>query len=310
MALFIGQTVIAGASLVFNVAIALRLLHLGRSGVGLLTAMIGVGGIVGGFVALSLARRKHLSLNFGVGVLLWSAPFLLVAAWPTVPAAIAMMVLIGMGNSLVDVNAFTVLQRLAPQDVIARVFGAVESLLIAGMALGALLMPLLIATVGLRTGLAVMGATVSALVVLGMAGLNRMDRTTLAPLKLPLVAANEILAPLTEAVQEELARALIEVRVPAGQAVVTEGMPGDRFYLIESGTAEVTAGGHLINRLGPGDAFGEIALLRDVPRQATVTAVDDLTLYALEREVFLEAVTGHSEANRLADVVVSRFLAS
>ena len=90
--------------------------------------------------------------------------------------------------------------------------------------------------------------------------------------------------------------------------MVEEGMAGDRFYLIKSGVAEVIARGVVVNRLGPGDAFGEIALLRDVPRQATVRAVEDLDLYALEREVFLDAVTGHNEANKLANAVVSRFL--
>jgi MFS family permease len=219
-----------------------------------------------------------------------------------------MMIMIGVGNSLVDINAFTVLQRVVPGAVMARVFGALESLLIAGMALGALLMPLFIATVGLRTGLAIIGLAVVVPVLVGIPGLNRIDRTTLAPKKVTLIAASEILAPLGESVQEELARALIEVKVPAGETVIEEGMPGDRFYLIESGTAEVTVQGAVVNRYGPGDSFGEVALLRDVPRQATVRAVEDLTLYALERQVFLDAVTGHNEANRLANVVVSRFL--
>jgi len=169
-ALFFGQTVIAGASLVFNVAIALRLLHMGRPGVGLLEATIGIGGIVGGFLALGLAHRKRPSFYFGMGVILWSAPLLLVAAWPVVPVALVMMALIGMGNSLVDVNAFTVLQRVVPEAVMSRVFGAVESLLIAGMGLGALLMPLFIATLGLRAGMAILGFGVTAAVLAGIVG--------------------------------------------------------------------------------------------------------------------------------------------
>jgi len=310
VSLFFGQTVIAGASLVFIVAVALPLLHLGRPGVGLLEAMTGIGGVLGGFIALGLVHRNRPSFFFGVGAILWGAPLLLLAAWPALAAAITMMLLIGTGNSLIDINGFTVLQRIVPDAVMARVFGAVESLLIAGMALGALLMPLLINTVGLRSGLAILGAVVTAASLLGVGGLNRIDRTIHAPLKLALIAGNEILAPLSETVQEELARALIEVKVAAGEVVITEGAPGDRFYLIESGTAVVTRDGVDVNRLGPGDAFGEIALLRDVPRQATVRAVEDLVLYALERDVFLEAVTGHSDANRLANVVISRFLSN
>ena len=309
MALFFAQTVVAGASLVFEVAVALRLLHLGQSGVGYLAAMTGIGGIVGGFGALLLAARKRISFDFGIGVLLWAAPLVVLAAWPTLPAALGAMVLIGVGNSLVDVNAFTILQRIVPDEVMGRVFGAVESTLVAGMALGALLMPLLIATVGLRGGLAIIGVSVTALVVAGIAGLNRIDTTTLAPAQLPLVMANDILAPLPEGVQERLARALIELHVPAGDVVCREGDAGDRFYLIAQGTAEVTAAGRTINELGPGEAFGEIALLRDVPRQATVGALTDLTLYALERDVFISAVTGHGEAHLRAENTIARFLA-
>ena len=143
-----------------------------------------------------------------------------------------------------------------------------------------------------------------------MPGLKRSTPPCWRRRALALVAGNEILAPLSEAVQEELTRSLIEVDVPAGGTVVTEGEPGDRFYLIEKGTAEVTKAGSWLDSLGPGDAFGEIALLRDVPRQATVRALEDLHLCALERDVFLDAVTGHSEANRLANAVVGRLLGS
>lgn len=309
MALFFAQTVIAGASLVFEVAVALRMLHLGQSGVGYLGATTGIGGIVGGFAALLLAARKRISFDFGVGVLLWAAPLVVLAAWPTLAAAIGAMVLIGVGNSLVDVNAFTILQRIVPDEVMGRVFGAVESLLVAGMALGAILMPLLINTVGLRGGLAIIGLSVSALVVAGVAGLNRIDTMRLAPVKLPLVVANELFAPLPEQVQERLARALIEFKVPAGAVVCREGDAGDRYYLIEQGRVEVSTAGQNVNELGPGDGFGEIALLRDVPRQATVRAIEDLTLQALERDVFIAAVTGHGESYLRAENTIARFLA-
>jgi len=309
MALFFAQTVVAGASVVFEVAVALRLLHLGQSGVGYLGATLGIGGIAGGFIALVLAARKRLAIDFGVGVMLWAAPLVVLAAWPSVATAIGAMVLIGVGNSFVDVNAFTILQRIVPDEVMGRVFGAVESVLIAGMALGALLMPLLIATIGLRGGLAVIGVSVTSLVIAGISGLNRIDTTTLAPAHLPLVMANDILAPLPEGVQERLARALIEIHVPAGAVVCHEGDAGDRYYLIASGRVGVTAAGQRVNELGPGDAFGEIALLRDVPRQASVRALENLTLFALERDVFIAAVTGHGEASMQAENTIARFLA-
>jgi MFS family permease len=309
MALFFAQTVIAGASLVFEVAVALRMLRLGQSGVGYLGAMTGIGGIGGGFAALMLAARKRISFDFGIGVLLWAAPLVILAVWPTLTAAIGAMVLIGVGNSLVDVNAFTILQRIVTDEVMGRVFGAVESTLVTGMALGALLMPLLVATVGLRGGLAIIGGSVTVLVIAGIAGLNRIDTTTLAPAQLPLVMANDILGPLPENVQERLARALIEIHVAAGEVVLREGEAGDRFYLIASGTAEVSTAGEPVSDLLPGSAFGEIALLRDVPRQATIRALTDLTLFALERDVFIPAVTGHGEAFLRAENTIARFLA-
>jgi MFS family permease len=168
--LYCAQTLIAGASVVFIVAIALDLLELGDGGVGLLEATLGVGGLIGGLVALVLSRRERLAFDFGIGVALWAAPLILVAAWPALPAALVAMAMIGMANSLVDINASTLLQRLVPDAVMGRVFGAMDSAVIGGMALGAALMPVLLHTIGLRAGLAVLGGAVTALVALGVVG--------------------------------------------------------------------------------------------------------------------------------------------
>jgi predicted MFS family arabinose efflux permease len=307
--LYCAQTIVAGASLVFGVAIALDLLDLGESGVGLLDATVGVGGLIGGFVALVLAQRGKLARDFGIGVIMWSAPLMLIAASPTLPAALAAMVLIGVANSVVDVNAFTILQRLVPDAVMGRVFGAVESAIIAGMAVGSLLMPLLISTIGLRSGLAVIGAGVTVLVIAGLAGLHRIDRVALAPAGLELFRGVPMLGVLPEVVLERLARVSELVRIPAGQAVFTEGDPGDRFYVIESGTVDVSIRGDFVRSLGQGDSFGEIALVRDIPRTATVVAGSDLVLRALDRGDFLPAVTGHGDAVEQAELVVTHLLA-
>ena len=251
-------------------SIALDLLDLGESGIGLLGAVLGVGGLLGGFVALVLGARQRIATDFGVGIILWSAPLLLVAAWPTLASALLAMFLIGVANSLVDVNAYTLIQRLAPTEVMGRVFGALESIVIAGMAVGSLLMAVLIATAGLRWGLVVIGAGVAALAVAGLTGLRRMDTTALAPPGVALLRQVPTLAVLPASVLERLAGALVSTTVPAGAAVVEEGEPGDRFWVIERGRASVSIGGRHVRELGPGDSFGEIALLRDVPRTATV----------------------------------------
>ena len=204
----------AGASLVFSVAIALDLLDMSEGGVGLLDAAVGVGGLVGGFLALTLAQRGRLAGDFGIGVVLWSAPLLLVAASPTLGTALAAMAIIGVGNSLVDINAFTILQRLVPDAVMGRVFGAVESALIAGMAVGSLAMPLLIATVGLRAGMAGLGAVVVVLALLATRRLASIDRTALAPAGLELLRAVPFFTPLPERMLERLARSSSVVEIP------------------------------------------------------------------------------------------------
>ncbi|MGH9084838.1 MAG: MFS transporter [Acidimicrobiales bacterium] len=308
MGLYCAQTVVAGASLVFGVAIAFDLLDMDESGVGLLDAMVGVGGLVGGFLALMLATRGRLAVDFGVGVVLWSAPLLLVVAFPDLGPVLLVMAVLGLGNSLVDINAFTIMQRLVPDAVMGRVFGAVESVLVAGMALGSLAMPVLIHTVGLRTGLLVIGLSVSCLAVASIGALRRIDVVALAPDGLDLIAAVPIFAPLPDRAIERLARCAEVVTVPAGEVVIQRGDSGDRFYVVEAGEAECIISDDLRTAVGPGGSFGEIALLRDVPRQATVVAVTDLTLRAIGRRVFLEVVTGHTEAEAEADRLITRML--
>jgi MFS family permease len=307
--LYCGQTVVAGASLVFTVAIALDLLDVGRSGLGYIDATLGIGGLVGGFVALVLAQRGKLARDFGLGVMLWAAPLLLVAAWPTITAAVIVMILLGLANSVVDVNAYTILQRITPEGTMARVFGAMQSAVIGGMALGALAMPGLINTIGLRWGLVVIGSSVSVLVVFGMPGLHRIDLVVEPPSSLGLLRGVPLLALLPEPILEALARSSARIDAAAGDVVIREGDPGDLFYAIESGEVEVTKDGRHVATLGSGDYFGEIALLRDVPRTATVIARSDTVLQALDRGTFVPAVTGQGDFEEAADVAITTRLA-
>lgn len=307
--LYCAQTVVAGASLVFGVAIALDLLKMGQGGVGVLNSAVGVGGLIGGFVALLLSQRGKLARDFGLGVILWAAPLLLIAAWPTLASALIALAVVGLANSVVDVNAFTILQRLVPDALMGRVFGAMESAIVGGMGLGALLMPLLINTIGLRAGLGVLGAAVTFLVLLGIGGLRRIDHVALAPAGLELLRGVAILGLLQENVLERLARGSRTVMVPSGQVVFREGDGGDLFHVIESGTVDVTIRGSYVRTLSVGDSFGEIALLRDIPRTATVTATSDLVTRAVDRDQFLPAVTGRGDAADQAEQVVSSLLA-
>ncbi len=307
--LLVAQTIVAGASLVFGVAIALDLLEMGDSGVGVLDSALGVGGLLGGLLALLLAQRGKLARDFGVGIVLWAAPLLIIAAWPTLASALIAMAIIGIANSVVDVNAYTILQRLVPDEIMGRVFGAMESAVIGGMALGALLMPLLISTIGLRSGLVVLGAAVCVVVVPAAAGLRRIDRVALAPDGLELISGVPMLAVLPENVRERLARRATVASVPSGQVVFSEGDSGDLFYIIESGTADVTVRGEFVRTLSTGDSFGEIALLRDLPRTATITATSALVTRTIERHRFLPAILGDAESSDQAELVVTRLFA-
>lgn len=308
--LYVAQTVVAGASAVYEVSIALDLLDLGDGGLGVLNSALGAGGLVGGALALVLAQRGKLARDFGFGVALWAAPLLLVAAWPSLPAALVAMLLIGLGNSLCDVNAETIVQRLVPDEVLGRVFGAIDSSAIGGMAIGAALMPVLVATVGLRVGLVVVGVGVTAVVTLAQRGLRRIDRVALAPAGVASVRGVPMLAVLPEHTIERLARTSSVLDVPTGAVVVRQGEVGGRFYIVEAGAAEVTIDEVAVGTLVAGDSFGEIALLRDVPRVATVTATAPLRLRAIERSDFLPAVLGHAEASEQAELVVVRMMGS
>lgn len=302
------QTIVAGASAVFTIVMAVEILGTGPEGVGYLDSMLGVGAIIGGFTAIARASRRKLAQDMTYGVLLWSLPLLLVTAWPSPVAAFAAVAILGFGNPLVDVNMETIIQRIVPDEVMGRVFGALEACLISTMALGAAVMPVLVSWLGLRPALAGVGLGVAAVALVGLPRMRSLDRRLRRPAGLDLLEAIPMFAPLTPGVLESLANSLGRVSAAAGEVVLQEGADSDRFYVIESGLVEVTQEGAVLRREGPGEFFGEIGLLRDVPRTATVTAEEDTEMLVLERDDFLAAVTGQTEARMAADDIVTRRL--
>jgi MFS family permease len=178
--LYILQCIVAGASAVFTVAIALQLLHIGSSGLGLMESLLGIGGLLGGFVALMLVEHAHLAVDFALGVIVWAAPLILIAVFPSLFAALLSMWLIGLANSVVDVNAITILQHIVPNEKLGRVLGALEAGTIAGMAVGSLLMTLFIHWLSLRIGLALIGVSITLAVLPGLPTMKRIDRTAFA----------------------------------------------------------------------------------------------------------------------------------
>ncbi|HEY8777275.1 MAG TPA: MFS transporter [Gaiellaceae bacterium] len=309
VALFVAQTVIRGALNVLIVVIAFRLLHVGGGWVGFLSGAVGAGMLVGGFASMALAGRK-LAVPFGIGLLLWGIPIALIAAAPYRLTALLLLAVVGFGNSLEDVAGETLLQRLISDDLLGRVLGVMFGGATLGMGIGAIITPGLISVLGTRGALIVVGAFLPALVFLSWRGLRAIDAAAVAPgRELALLDSVPMFAPLAVAAKEQVAKSLIRISQPAGQEIVKEGDVGDRFYIVASGTAEVTQDGRHLRDCGPGDYFGEIALLRDVPRTASVTATDDMELYALERAAFVDAATGHAAGREAAEGIVSKHLA-
>jgi len=308
--IYCAQTVVAGASLVFGVAIALDLTDLGPAGLGYLDSTLGVGALVGGLLTVALASRHRLASDFGWGVFFWAAPLLLIAVWPVAAAAFLAMAVIGAANPVVDVNANTILQRLAPDAVLGRVFGALESALIATMALGSLVMPLLIAWIGLRWGLVALSVPIAAIALVSLPRLRRLDVGIREPAGVSLLYGVPLFQPLRRPLVEQLAAKLEQRRVEAGDVVVREGDVGDLFYVIESGALDARHDGRLLTHMSAGDHFGEIALLRDVPRTATVVATEDSVLQTIQREDFLAALTGDEELRGRTESVAARRLAN
>jgi CRP-like cAMP-binding protein len=119
----------------------------------------------------------------------------------------------------------------------------------------------------------------------------------------------EMFRPLPLPAIDNLALNVAAVQVPAGQAVFRQGDTGDRFYVIEDGEVDVIGDDRLIRTMRAGDGFGEMALLHDAPRVATVRARTQLRLRALDRRHFLSAVNGYASSKREADTLVLNRLA-
>jgi MFS family permease len=250
-----------------------------------------------------LVARSKLGTDLGVGLLLWGVPLLLVGLWPDAWVAFAAFALVGVGNTIVDVAGDTLLQRAVPDAVLARAFAAMESVTLVAVALGSVAAPVLIDLIGDRATLIVVGALLPVAALLAWRPLAALNRVA-APPELELLSRVPLFAPLPPATLEYLAEKLSKRRVRAGEPVFRAGEHGDRFYVIVDGTVQVSPKDAQASELGSGDFFGEIALLRDVPRTADVVAKTDVDLLELQRDDFVAAVTGHAEASRAADSIV------
>jgi MFS family permease len=298
-------TIVEGSLFVLVVVLAREVLHGTNATVGWLYTGMGVGSVVGAAVVAVIATRDRLAGGYALGILLWGGPLALAAAAPSLGLALVLLALIGAGAMLVEVTGATLVQRSAENEVLGRVFAILQSLILGAMALGSVIAWPLVRGLGPRGAIIATGASLPVLLVPLWPALRRIDAEgTLAAEPLKLLRRIEIFAQLPEPVLERLAAAATVVSVPPMQPVVSQGEAGHRFYVIAEGRAAVEVDGAESRELGPGDFFGEIALLRDVPRTATVRALAPLRLYVLERDEFIAAVTGHAPSLAAAESVV------
>jgi MFS family permease len=289
--------------------VAIDLLGTGDSGVGILTAAIGVGAVLGSLAASMLVDTRRLGAWFAVGVALWGVPLILIGAFPQQAVAFVLLAGVGIGNSLIDLGGFTLLARMTPDEVLGRVFGVLESLVALSTGVGAVLAALAIDRYGVRGALVIVGLLCPVAAAAAWRRLRHLDRSVdLRDHEIGMLQRVAMLNVLPLPGLERLARGLEPVAVPAGQLVFSQGDIGDRYFVIESGEAEVIGDGRFVTRLGPGEGFGEIALLRRIRRTATVRAGSELRLHALRSDRFLPVVLGYTPSAREAGTVVDTML--
>jgi MFS family permease len=295
-----------GALDVLIVVLALDLLDMGEAGVGWLNSAVGVGGLAGAGLAIALVGRSRLARPFVLGLIVWAVPLAAIGVLPDPWIALLLIGIAGAGRGVLEVAGRTLIQRTAPDASMSRVFGVLEGIQTGMLAVGAIAVPALIALAGEREALILAGIGAPLAVVLFWRGLALADSVGFRHQReLQLLRGLPIFAPLAPDKLEALAVAMVAQPYAAGDWIIRQGEVGDRYYVINAGTVEVLADEASVAHLSAGDSFGEIALLRDVPRTASVRALTEVATFVLERDVFLEAVTGHALSREAADEVVA-----
>ncbi|HET8786504.1 MAG TPA: cyclic nucleotide-binding domain-containing protein [Candidatus Limnocylindrales bacterium] len=305
--LLTARMLVIGACDVLFVLLALELLDTGEPGAGILAAALGAGAMLGGAGTFTIVGRPRLAAVAAAGAVVWGTAIATVGLVPSAVAAPLLVVVGSAGLAIVDICGRTMLQRSVRDEVLARVFGLQEGLGMAGLAAGSVLVPILVAAFGLVGAVVAVGAILPLFVALRWPRLADLERGAGVPAReIALLRAGPIFRPLPAPELEAVARRAVWLDVPAGEGLIREGDPGDRFYVLAAGSLRVERGGAHLRDVGqPGEGVGEIAILRDVPRTASVFTNEPSTLLAIDRAPFLAAVTGHPEAYAAADALVA-----
>lgn len=310
LALLTAEAVVVGALDLLIVILAVSVLGRPQAWVGYLNFVCGVGAVLAATVSAVLVGRR-LSVPILGAALGLSGALAALALGLGLAGTVALLMVAGASYTLLDVATRTLLQRSVPPQLIGRVFGLLEGLMMAGYALGALLVPLLVHLGGSRLALLGVGAVLPLAAVVGGRALFSLDAGAPVPVvEIALLRSLPLFAELPAPAIEGLAAALMPIHLQAGGVLIQQGEPGDAYYAIAAGELDIVRDGHFVNRCGRGEGIGEIALLRAVPRTATVTAHSAATVYELNRDLFLTEVLGHGPTRRQADRIASTRLAA
>jgi MFS family permease len=289
-----GQYFVLGLLDVFYAVLAVDVLGLGQGGAGVLAAAVGLGGLIGAVATAILVGRRRLATWIEVAVGVMAGALAAVALAEAIGPVLVLLAAVGAARSFFDVAARTLLQRSVPETVLARVFGLQEALIMIALAFGSAAAPVFVVIFGEQAAFLAVSVLAAVAGLAVFPALRSLDRraTIPDPERLALLHSVSMFGVLDQPRLERIAASMVVVHVPAGDAFIREGEPGDRFYLIGAGDAAVVSRGRTLATVGRGDYVGEIALLRDVPRTADVVALTDLQLLALERTEFLAALSG------------------
>ncbi len=310
LALLTADAVVVGALDLLVVILALTVLGRPPGWAGYLEFAFGAGAVLAATGSAVLVGRR-LGGPILAAALLFSGALAAVAFGPGLAGTVALLAVAGAGHCLLGLATRTLLQRSVPPRLIGRIFGVLEGFTMAGLAVGALLVPVLAHAGGSRLAVLGVAAVLPLAAAAGGRAVFRLDAGTAVPVvEIALLRSLPLFAELPAPAIEGLAAALRPVPLSAGTVLIRQGDPGDAYFAIAAGELDAVQDGQFLGRYGRGEGVGEIALLRAVPRTATVTARTAATVYRLDRDAFLTAVTGHAPTRRQADRIAATRLAN
>ena len=315
----VATNVLYGMETVLYALTSTQRLGMGIEGVAFLYAAIGVGGIAAAGLAHRLSRRSEAGLVLAVATVLCGLPMATIAVVSEPSVALVVLLIEGAAMIVVDVMVVTSLQRLLGGDVLGRAFGTLDALIVAGILGGSILAPILVTTVGLEAALLIGGAMMFLAGCAVLVQAKKIDGSIEAyagPLRERVASLRRlaIFRGASRATLEHVAEVIREESAEAGVVVVRQGDVPDDLFVVVAGTLQVSAstpqGQHAVAELGPGTFFGEIGLLRQVPRVATVRTLTPCRLYRIPGQEFLEIVSqGAVRSRTLTRAAQSRLAA-